>query len=164
MAVRLMLVDDDPLALEALSDTLSRYLATLAIEAFVDPACALARLQTESFAVVLTDFNMPDINGLALLRAARERGSDASFIVMTADGTVDMLTEGLRLGMFALLNKPLSRLVLIPLVQQAIECHRLRREVADLRKTLIESGVELGSFMRGLATETDDAFQPQLPY
>lgn len=164
MSVRLMVVDDDPLTLEALSDTLRRHLPTAAIETFADASSALTRLQTESFAVVLTDFNMPDMNGLLLLRAAREDGSDASFIVMTADGSVDMLTEGLRLGMFALLNKPLNRLVLIPLVQQAIECHRLRREVAELRRTLIESGVELGSLMRGLVSETDEVFQPLLPY
>lgn len=82
---------------------------------------------------------------------------------MTGDSTDDMLTEGLRLGLFALVNKPLNRSVLIPLVQQAIECHRLRWEVAELRRTLRECGVEWRSLM-GLAVDTEEVFQPLLPY
>jgi DNA-binding NtrC family response regulator len=164
MAVRLMLVDDDPFALEAVSHTLRHYLPAVTIETCVNPVSALRGLQAQSFAVVLTDFNMPGMNGLCLLRAARENGSDASFIVMTGDGTDDILTEGLRLGMFALMDKPLNRLALIALVQQAIECHRLRQEVAELRRTLLESGVEWGCLTRGLIAETDEVFQPPLPY
>ena len=164
MAVRLMVVDDDPLALITLTQTLGHYLSTVTVETFADPASALRRLQAQSFAVVLTDFNMPGMNGLRLLRAARETGSDASFIVMTGDSTEDMLTEGLRLGMFALVDKPLNRATLIPLVQQAIEFYRLRQEVSELRRTLRESGVEWGSLMRGRVAETEEIFQPLLPY
>jgi DNA-binding NtrC family response regulator len=107
------------------------YRAIDRVEAFADPAC---KLQAEFFAVALTaGFNMAGMNAIMLLRAARESGADASFIVMTGQGTEDILTEGLRLGMFALVDKPLNRLALIALVQQAIECHRLRQEVAELR-------------------------------
>ncbi len=147
MDVRFMLVDDDSLSLDSLSHTLRHYLSTVAIEIFTNPSNALLRLQAETFAVVLTDFNMPGMNGLGLLRTARENGSDASFIVMSGDATEDMLTEGLQYGMFGLLNKPVNRAALIPLVQQAMECHRLRREVAALRRTLIESGAEWGSLV-----------------
>ena len=164
MSVRLMLVDDDPLALVALTQTLRHYFPTVTVETFADPASALGRLQAQSFAVVLTDFNMPGMNGLRFLRAARESGSHAPFIVMTGDGTDDILTEGLRLGMFALVDKPLNRLALIALVQQAIECHRLREEVAELRRTLRESGVEWERLMGTLAAETEEVFQPLLPY
>jgi DNA-binding NtrC family response regulator len=137
---------------------------TVTIETCQSPVSALLRLQGESFAVVLSDFNMPGMNGLRLLRAARESGSDASFIVMTGDGTDDILTEGLRLGMFALVGKPLNRAALIPLIQQAIECHRLRQEVAELRRTITESGLELGSLMPGVVSETEEVLQPPLPY
>ena len=164
MAVRLLVVDDDSFALQALSHTLHHYLPTVSIETCGSPVSALLRLQGESFAVVLSDFNMPEMNGLRLLRAARECGSDASFILMTGDNTEDKLTEGLRLGMFALVNKPLNRATFIPLVQQAIECHRLRREVTELRRTLRESGVDWGCLMRDLVAETEEVFQPLLPY
>jgi DNA-binding NtrC family response regulator len=99
-----------------------------------------------------------------LLRTARESVADASFIVMAGEGTQDILTEGLRLGMFALVDKPLNRLALITLVQQAIECHGLRQEVAELRRTLTELGVEWGSLMRGLVEGMEEVFQPLVPY
>ena len=107
---------------------------------------------------------MAGMNGIMLLRAARESGADASFIVMTGEGTEDILTEGLRLGMFALVDKPLNRLALMALVQQAIECHRLRQEVTELRRMLRESGAEWGSLIGRLAAETEEVFQPLLPY
>lgn len=164
MAVRLLLVDDDLYALQAVSQTLRHFLPSVTIETCANPVSALLRLRGESFSVVLSDFNMPDMNGLALLREAREGGAEASFILMTGDSTDDMLTDGLRLGMFALVDKPLNRATFIPIVRQAIECHRLRQEVAELRRTLREVGVEWGSLMGRLVAETEEVFQPPLPY
>jgi len=164
MAVSLMLVDDDPLALASLTQTLRRHLPTAIVEAFGDPTLALPRLQDQPFAVIVTDFSMPAINGFGLLRSAREAGSDAAFIVMTGDSIDSMLVEGLRFGVFGIIDKPINRLALIALIQQAIESHRLRQEVTELRRTLIEAGTELGSLVRGIVPETEEAFQPPLPY
>ena len=147
MAPRLLLVDDDPFALQAISQTLRHHLPAISIEPCGSPVSALSKLRSESFAVVLSDFNMPNMNGLALLRGTREAGSEASFILMTGDSTDDMLAEGLRLGMFALVNKPLNRATFIPLVQQAIECYYLRQEVTALRRNVGESGGELGRLL-----------------
>lgn len=160
---RLLLVDDDPFALEAVSHTLRHSLPAVTIETYMDPVPALLRLRAESFAVVLSDFNMPDMNGLRLLRAARECGSEASFIVMTGDATEGVLTEGLLHGMFGLLHKPFNRAALIPLVQQAIECHRLRQEVAELRRTLIDSGLEGNAVVPSAAARTN-LLQHLLPF
>jgi DNA-binding NtrC family response regulator len=164
MAVRLLLVDDDSWTLQAVSHILEHYLPAITISTCENPVSALSRLRSERFAVVLSDFNMPDMNGLRLLQATRECGSDASFILMTGDSTEGMLTEGLRLGLFSLVDKPLKRAMLIPLVQQAIECHRLRQEVSALRRTLKEAGVEAESLIGKLAAETNEVFQPLLPY
>ncbi len=87
MAVRLLLVDDDPWTLQAVSHILEHYLPAITISTCENPVSALSRLRSERFAVVLSDFNMPDMNGLRLLQATRECGSDASFILMTGDST-----------------------------------------------------------------------------
>ena len=160
MSTYLLLVDDDPCALEAVASTLQHYLPALSIVSCDSAVSALSRLRQESFAVVLSDFKMPNMNGLGLLRAARECGCDASFILMTGDSTDDMLVEGLRLGMFALVDKPLNRATFIPLVQQAIECHRLRQEVAALRRAVIE----MGSVTPVILEDSEEVFQPSLPY
>jgi DNA-binding NtrC family response regulator len=164
MQTRLMIVDDDCLALDCLAAMLCRHFPAASIETFNDPRQALLAIQQASFNVVLTDLNMPGMSGIHLLRAAREAGSDASFIVMTGDSADDILTEGLRLGMFALLHKPLNRTALIPAVQQAMECYRLRKEVAELRRTLVESGNSLGEWMHSVAVALDVDTQPVLPF
>ena len=164
MQTRLMIVDDDCLALDCVAALLCRHFPAASIDGFNDPRQALLPIQQASFDVVLTDLNMPGMSGIHLLRAAREGGSDASFIVMTGDSAEGILTEGLRLGMFALVNKPLNRATFIPLVQQAIECHRLRQEVAELRRTLLKLGVEWGSLKWKLDAESEEVLQPFLPY
>lgn len=160
IGVQLLVVDDEPVALQAVAHTLRH----LTIETCASPVSALLRLCDGSFSVVLSDFHMPDLNGLGLLLAARERGSQVSFILMTGDSTDAMLTEGLRYGMFALLNKPLNPSTFIPLVQQVIECHRLRQEVTELRQTVRETAVAWGSLMGKLAVPTAEVFQTPLPY
>lgn len=161
---RLMLVDDDSVALDALSQTLRRHFPALAIESFTDPSTALLHLVDTRFGVVITDFNMPTMNGLSLLRTARERGIESSFIVVTADAADHLVTDGLRLGMFGLLTKPLNRATLVPLVQQAMECYRLRQEVTALRKTLQYSGLEHEPWLLPAGLAYDEDSQPWLPF
>ena len=160
MDIQVLLVDDDPCTLETVAFTLQHYLPALTIESCQSAVSALSKLRQQSFAVVLSDFKMPEMNGLSLLRATRECGCDASFLLMTGASTEDMLVEGLRLGMFALVEKPLNPATFIPLVQQAIECHRLRREVAALRRTVLETGSVTPAFLE----ETEQVFQATLPY
>lgn len=148
------------MALEAVACTLRHFFPALTVEPSDNAVSALSTLRYESFAVILSDFKMPELNGLDLLRGAREYGSDASFILMTGDSTDDMLTQGLRFGMFALVEKPLNRGIFIPLVQQAIECHRLRQEVAELRRTLLE----MGRVTPDPIEDGEELFQPTLPY
>ena len=164
MGLRLLLVDDDPATLEAVACTLRHYLPALMIEPCDNAVSAVSRLGQERFAVILSDFNMPDMDGLRLLRAARKCGSDATFILMTGNSTNDMLTQGLRFGMFCLVEKPLNRATFIPLVQQAVECQQLRQEVAELRRAIRESDIRGGTAIERLLPETDEAFQPSLPY
>ena len=88
---------------------------------------------------------MPGMSALRLLRTARENGSDASFIVMTGGATEDMLTEGLTACLIdcisnpinGLLNKPVNRAALIPLVQQGwsvIACDGKSRPAANAHR------------------------------
>lgn len=105
MDIQVLLVDDDPCTLETVAFTLQHYLPALTIESCQSAVSALSKLRQQSFAVVLSDFKMPEMNGLSLLRATRECGCDASFLLMTGASTEDMLVEGLRLGMFALVGE-----------------------------------------------------------
>ena len=164
MQARIMVVDDDSASLQSLSEMLHHHIASASVQTFTSPHTALLTLREREFDLVLSDFQMPGMNGISLMKAARENGCDASFILMTGEASEHLLTDGLRVGMFALLHKPLNRAALVPLLQQAIDCHRLRKEVTELRRMLVECGVELGVLVHNWATETDEYFQAQLPY
>lgn len=101
-----------------------------------DGARALARLRAPDeavFDVVVTDLRLPGADGIALLRAARERDADTAVLVMTAHGSVETAVEAMRLGAFDFLQKPFDLEQLEARIARAIEHGRLRREVSELR-------------------------------
>ena len=59
---------------------------------------ALSHLKTESCDVIISDVRMPDMDGIALLKAARELYPDIGVVLMTAFGTIDTAREAFKLG------------------------------------------------------------------
>jgi len=79
---------------------------------------------------------------------------------MTGDSTDSMLIEGTRFGLFGFIDKPINRLALIVL----IECYRLRQEVTELRRILVDSGVRMEGIMPGVTSPPEKMVQPRLLY
>lgn len=77
---RILLVDDDDLELELMADRLK----ALGFETYTasDGAAALELLQFQSFPVVITDWQMPRMDGIQLTESLRERGDDQTYIIM----------------------------------------------------------------------------------
>ena len=81
---------------------------------------ALLRWRSGAFAVVLTDLNMPDMDGYALAKAVRaeeESGKRIPIIALTADAFLGASDEWRRAGMDAYLPKPIER----PLLKAALD-------------------------------------------
>jgi FixJ family two-component response regulator/anti-sigma regulatory factor (Ser/Thr protein kinase) len=86
-------------------------------------AAALEVLKNEpSIGVAVTDIRMPEMNGLELIRQAREQFSDVGFIVVSGHGEAEQIIEALRLGARNFLRKPYNLLEL----EEAIK-HETRR-------------------------------------
>src|SRR5689334_8560986 len=77
---RILLVDDDELELELMADRLK----SLGFETHTvsDGSAALELLQTQSFPVVITDWQMPQMDGIRLTENLRSRGDSETYIVM----------------------------------------------------------------------------------
>ena len=116
----ILLVDDDPFLLEALSDRLQLSLPDVQVVTCDRPEAALELLQRQRFAVLITDIRMPGMDGMALLRAAKAMRPELCVIVMTAftDVHQDQVTAA---GGMALLKKPFSGASLIDTVQSALD-------------------------------------------
>jgi len=79
---RILIVDDDELILLILELSIECLLPGCQIIAVSDGALALAELQQQPFDLILTDYHMPRMNGLDLVRAARQISSDIPPIIL----------------------------------------------------------------------------------
>jgi two-component system response regulator PilR (NtrC family) len=81
---------------------------------------ALEVLQQEPADLVISDIRMPDMNGIELLRAAREMLPDIEVIMMTAFASVDTAREAFMLGAYDFVQKPFDNDVLKETVARAL--------------------------------------------
>jgi DNA-binding NtrC family response regulator len=94
---------------------------------------ALRRLEKESFDVVLTDLQMPGMDGLEFLNALAERGDDTQVAMITAHASVSTAVEAMRRGAFDYLEKPFNVEQLEQLIARALRDAGGPRSAADRR-------------------------------
>ncbi|MNO72927.1 Transcriptional regulatory protein ZraR [compost metagenome] len=114
MSVKVLLVEDDRALREALSDTL-----LLGGHEFVAVDCAeaaLPALERETFDLVISDVNMPGMDGHQLLGLIRARYPQLPVLLMTAYGAVDRAVDAMRQGAADYLVKPFEARALLELV------------------------------------------------
>ena len=130
---RLLVVDDEEPHMRALCATL----AAEGFEAsgFTSPQEALGALASERFELLLTDLQMPGMDGISLLASAREIDADLIGIVMTGHGTIDTAVKAMQAGALDYIQKPFKLKVILPVLKRGLEIRRLRTENIELRQT-----------------------------
>lgn len=118
---KLLIADDKESIRDLLEAAFSDQGYELALAA--DGAEAIRQLKLSPFDVVITDLQMPEKNGIDVLRAAKETAPDTEVIVITAYGTVESVKEAMRLGAFDYISKPLEISELERKVQRILQ-HR----------------------------------------
>lgn len=129
-----LLVDDDPRVLK----TFARNLRVEGCTVFTASrgAEALEIYAQEHPDVVVVDVRMPGMDGLAVLRALRERDPEADVILSSGHGEKDAVIAALRAGASDFVPKPIDRLAMASMVQRARERRRLRRELRAAQSAL----------------------------
>ncbi len=87
----------------------------------------------ESPDLILLDHWLPGMNGDEVLRLIREKDADVLVIIMTAQGSIELAVNSMKMGAFDFLVKPFDLERLEMLVQRALERIRLKKEVEWLR-------------------------------
>ncbi len=100
-----------------------------------DGATALARVQESAPDILVTDLHMPGMDGVELLRRAREVDPDLIVVLMTAFAEVET-AKGARQGAEQYLTKPLQIDELVLVLRRALERRSLRGEATELRARL----------------------------
>jgi two-component system OmpR family response regulator len=124
--VRVLVVDDEEDFAIATAERFARrgYQARIAISG----PDALALASSDPFDVVILDLRMPDMDGLATMRALRRIAPDLQVIFLTGHGTVGSGIAGMELGAADFLQKPVPFDLLCHAVEAAAERTREVRE------------------------------------
>jgi two-component system, NtrC family, response regulator PilR len=131
---RVLVVDDEKSMRDLLSITLEKEGYDVATAAGGEPAIeALRRDPTD---VVITDLRMPKVDGLQVLRTAKEISPDMAVIVVTAVASTETAVEAMKLGAYDYITKPFKLDEVSLIVRNALERKRLRDENLYLRKQL----------------------------
>lgn len=116
---RILVVDDEPHVVKSCARMLQ--LEGFEVEVAISGAEALALYRDRLFDLALVDLKMPDMDGLQLLAALKERDPKAAVIIFTAYGTKESVVEALRLGAREFLEKPLDAKTLVATVRRVLD-------------------------------------------
>jgi DNA-binding NtrC family response regulator len=118
---RVLVVDDHARARDAVADVLSH--AQYHVATCASASAALARLAGEKFDVIITDLQMPGMNGLEFIREIERRRFDVQVLMITAHGSISTAVEAMRHGAFDYIEKPFDAVALERSVAQACDRH-----------------------------------------
>lgn len=134
--IRVLLVDNDPDHARAMAESLER----------IGYRCSIANggpegvkaVERETFDIVVTDLVMNDIDGMGVLRAAKELLPECEVIMVTGHATIPIAVEAMQHGAFNFLEKPITPKRLQAVAERAAESVRLRLQNIELNRRLDE--------------------------
>lgn len=130
---RIFIVDDDSKIGELFATVLGR--DGYATRGFTSGEALLAALDEGTAPdLVLTDLMMPDVSGMDLLAALRDRGLTLPVIVMTAHSSVQTAVEAMRLGAFHYLQKPVNLEEMRALLAKALDLYADKAELQEIKR------------------------------
>jgi two-component system response regulator PilR (NtrC family) len=131
---RVLVVDDE----QSMRDLLAIMLRQTGFEVSVADGgeTAVERLKTETFDLVVTDLRMRKLDGLAVLKAAKEHSPRTVVLVVTAYASTETAVEAMKLGAYDYITKPFKLDELKVTVANALERRRLQEENLALKRQL----------------------------
>ncbi len=121
-----------------MADSLKQNLAEegYAVDTAANGAEATERFDAAHHHLVICDLQLPDIDGMDVLRHIKDAHASTEVIVITGYGTVARAVEATKAGAFYFVEKPFDFEQLLPLVEKAIERRELVAETENMRRQL----------------------------
>ena len=131
---KILLADDDP----KFQKLMRRILEKHGFEVTVcnDGIEAKESIDHNPVELIISDYMMPNMNGVQLLKSLREEGRDTPFILMTAYGSIDSTMEAIKLGTVEYLTKPFDPKEIVLAAQKALNMGHVKRELSELREAV----------------------------
>ena len=148
----IIVVDDEPIIAHGIASLISNFdLPINVVSVFTDSEDALEMCQSHHIDIVVTDINMPDLNGLDLIRKLKNINSNLQIIILTGFGSFSYAKEAMSLGINFFLEKPVIPSLLLEALQTTMEFAR-RRQV----ETELYQGKQIEQFL----VTSDENFLP----
>jgi PAS domain S-box-containing protein len=137
--IRVLLVDDDPAFVDLTATYLERIDDDIITLTETAPAAAVERVREERVDCVVSDYNMPSMNGLELFDEIREVDADLPFVLFTGRGSEEIASEAISAGVTDYIQKTTGNEqyeVLVNRIENAVSKHRAEREAAETNEQL----------------------------
>ncbi|WP_421711872.1 response regulator [Alcanivorax sp.] len=142
---QVMLVDDEDYILKALKRTINMY-TDWDVETYQDPREALRRARTTVFDAVITDYMMPELNGLELLQEIRDLQPDTIRILLTGVIDIETVMSAInKAGAFRFIPKPWDDEQLLDNIREGLKFRDILLENRILAETVREQRQTLRS-------------------
>ena len=133
-AARVLVVDDEKSMRDLLTITLEK--AGYDVTAAEGGEAAIEAIRKDSFDTIITDLRMPRVDGMQVLRAARDLSPETAVIVVTAVASTETAVEAMKLGAYDYITKPFKLDEVDLVIKNGLERKRLRHENLYLRRQL----------------------------
>lgn len=120
---KILLIEDDDSLRDVVASLLERDGFT--VDPFSNGEAALDAFNRSTYGCILSDFKLPQMNGLELLAAIRERSQTVPFIIMTAFGSIDIAVQAMKFGANDFISKPFEPETLARVIGEVIEHRRI---------------------------------------
>ena len=130
----LLIVDDEFLVCESLMEMLT--LEGYSVDTAPDGNTALTKLQSNRYQLILSDIQMPGINGFELLKEMKGRSPNTTIVFITGHGHIDGAVEAIKLGAYDYITKPIDDLRLKLTIRRALEQKKLQASYNSLKRRL----------------------------
>lgn len=161
MAHRILIVDDDPDIHRMLAAAIEQ--PDRILDSAYDGEEGLRRAQAQDYDLVITDVNMPRLDGLAFLERLRKARPNAKAVVMTVANTPETIIRALREHAFAYFAKPFTLMAVSEMVERALAADPLGDDIEVLSasptwltlrlRCKLETGDRILQFLREMGTD-----------
>ncbi|HEX8176844.1 MAG TPA: sigma-54 dependent transcriptional regulator [Pyrinomonadaceae bacterium] len=131
---RILVVDDEPMMADSLKQNLAEEGYT--VDTAATGAEAIEFFDRGGHHLAICDLQLPDMDGLEVMRHMKDTHPSTEVIVVTGYGTVTRAVEATKAGAFYFVEKPFDFEQMLPLVERALESRELREETASMRRQL----------------------------
>lgn len=145
------IVDDEPDTVNILKEMLSK--AGMRSEGFSNANELLEKINKKKPDVVVTDYKMPNITGMDLLREIRKADNDLPVIFISGFLSVSILAEAIQNGLFATIEKPFRSADVISHCKNAAKQYQLLRALNRTINLLIYQFTDLDDFLKSQGKE-----------